>query len=386
MNILAILIIIILITATVIGVIVGLVKGFTKVNSWGLEFLLSVALSVAVGGIFVNSAAESNEGAISGGIITIIFAVVFVVAFLFLFKLLRLIFSSLIKRKLEKAKLSTADASNSEESDDEDDEDDEDEPEKVRKPSAGFVGFLNRIFGAVTLGIKCFVAVGAVASFVLVALDLTQLDFISSMADIYESSVYLGFKPLFMDCFIVGAIMIAIHCGYKSGISNALWSLVILGLVAAAGYASYNLAFHSEAFAPAIDSIANALINMVPEGVSEANELFRTVAQCILTAGIFLLMLVIIILMSVFVPRLMEGLRENKVFYAIDGIIGAICSTVIVLGVLFGVGVVLQPIYDLPMLEKLTSYFADSKIATYFYDKNLLAMFGVIVPIRDYLT
>ena len=383
MNILAILIIIILITATVIGVIVGLVKGFTKVNSWGVEFLLSVALSVAVGGIFANSAAESNEGAISGGIITIIFAVVFVVAFLFLFKLLRLIFSSLIKRKLEKAKQSTAEASNSEESDD---EEDEDEPEKVRKPSAGFVGFLNRIFGAVTLGIKCFVAVGAVASFVLVALDLTQLDFISSMADIYESSVYLGFKPLFMDCFIVGAIMIAIHCGYKSGISNALWLLVILGLVAAAGYASYNLAFHSETFAPAIDSIANALVNMVPEGVSEANELFRTVAQCILTAGIFLLMLVIIILIAVFVPRLMEGLRENKVFYAIDGIIGAICSTVIVLGVLFGVGVVLQPIYDLPMLEKLTSYFTGSKIATYFYDKNLLAMFGVIVPIRDYLT
>ena len=58
----------------------------------------------------------------------------------------------------------------------------------------------------------------------------------------------------------------------------------------------------------------------------------------------------------------------------------------IVLGVLFGVGVVLQPIYDLPMLEKLTSYFTGSKIATYFYDKNLLAMFGVIVPIRDYLT
>ncbi len=383
MNILAILIIIILITATVIGVIVGLVKGFTKVKSWGVEFLLSVALSVAVGGIFANSAAESNENAISGGIITIIFAVVFVVAFLFLFKLLRLIFSSLIKRKLEKAKQSTAEASSSEESDD---EDEEDEPEKERKPSAGFVGFLNRIFGAVTLGVKCFVAVGAVASFILVALDLTQLDFVNGMADIYESSVYLGFKPLFMDCFIVGAIMIAIHCGYTSGISNALWSLVILGLVAAAGYASYNLAFHSETFAPAIDSIANALMNMVPEGVSEANELFRTVAQCILTAGIFLLMLVIIILMSVFVPRLMEGLRENKVFYAIDGIIGAICSTVIVLGVLFGVGAVLQPIYDLPMLEKLTSYFTDSKIATYFYDKNLLAMFGVVVPIRDYLT
>lgn len=374
MNIIGILIIVMLIVSMVIGCIVGLVKGFTNVKSWGVEFLLASAVSIGIGGIFSQAAAVGGEGAISGGIVTIIVAVVSVVAFTFLFKLFRLIFKNLINSKIAKA------AETDEEDSDEEDEDDQ--SEKRKKPSTGFVGFLNRALGGITVALQCFVIVGFVSALLLFALDVSQFAFVTNyMGEIYSSATYASFKSAFMDLFIVGVIMASIKCGFNSGISGALWSVVVIGLVAFSLLAAYHLAFNIPAFQPAIDKIAGVIAT---EGVEP--EIFQTVAKAILTAGLFVVMLVAVMLIAIFGPKIFGGLRDNKIFYVIDGVFGGICATVLVLGILLAVGMVLQPITDLEFMSKLTSYFEESKIATYFYDNDLIALYGVQIPIREWVS
>lgn len=371
MNIFGIVIVIILIVAMVIGCVVGLVKGFTRVKSWGVEFLLASALSIGIGGIFSSSAVDGGNDAVTGGIVTIVAAVACVVVFTYLFKLLRLIFSKLIKNKLEKAKAEGGEYNSSE----------DDDYVKPKKASAGFIGFLNRIFGGITVALQAFVVVGFVAALLLTALDLSQFAFVlNDMADLFDSATYLNFKAVFMDFFIVGVIMAAVKCGYNSGISGALWSVVVLGLVGFALLASYHLAFNIESFKPAVEKIASLI---AVDGAD--SKILETVAQGIIMAGLFVIMLVAVILIAIFVPKIFNGLRDNKVFFAIDGVFGSIAATVLVVGILLGVGAVLQPISDLEFMAKLTSYFEESKIATYFYDNDLLSMFGVVVPIRDWL-
>lgn len=378
MNILGMLIVVILIVAMVIGCIVGLVKGFTNVKSWGVEFLLASAVSVGIGGIFSQAAAEGGEGAVSGGIVTIVATVISVVAFTYLFKLIRLIFRKLISNKLARAAEESGEDDGGYEYEDDEDEESERKP---KKHSAGFIGFLNRVFGGITVALQMFVVTGFFASLLLVALDLSQFYFVvNDMADLFGSATYLNFKAAFMDFFIVGVVMAAVKCGYNSGISGALWSVVVIGLVVFALVASYHLAFNVESFKAAVDKIASLL---AVDGADST--LLETVAKAILMAGLFVIMLVAVVLIAVFVPKIFGGLRDNKVFFAIDGVFGSIAATALVIGVLLGVGAVLQPITDLEFMEKLTSYFAESKIATYFYNNDLLALMGVQVPIREWL-
>lgn len=354
MNVIGIVILVVIIAAAVLGLVIGLCKGFSNVKSWGVEYLLASLLAIAIGGA-VSKGFEGGQVAV-GGIINICLALAFVLVFSFTSAIFRKIFKKSKRKKIAKG-----------------------------GKKKGASGFVDRIFGGVTLAVKGFVIAAFTCSFILVALDLSQLPFVTTtFGEIYANSAWTAFKPYLMDFFVIGALTAALKCGYNSGISNALWSLVIIGLVVFAGYVAYNLAFNVEAFGNAAQNIAPKVQELL--GSMGNEDLALKVSKWVLTAGIFLLELVVVILIGVFVPRFLNFARNGKTFYAIDGILGAVFAVIFVAGILLLAGSVIQPISDLDFMSNFTAYFEKSAVATYFYDKNIIALFSntPLIPIRDY--
>lgn len=355
MEIIGIIMMVVVIVAAVLGLIIGLCKGFSNVSSWGVEYVLACLCTVLIGGA-VKNAAEPQVA----GIVSLVIGLVSLILFGSTSAMCRSIFRRSRKRKIARGKT-----------------------KKETRPS----GFVDVVFGGVTLAVKGVAILGFICAFVLVALDLTQLSFVSGMAAIYESASYAAFKPYMMDCFYLAFIQLALKCGYRSGISNVLWSLIMLALVVFAGFAAYNLAFN----VPAFDSVAASLAGKLQEALSSMEGLVgadvaETVARVIITVGIFLIMLVVVILIGVFVPKLLSYVRSGRTFYAIDGTLGAFFAVVVVAGIMLIVGNILQPLVSNPdefaFIAPLASYFKGSAFATYFVDNNLLVLTGM-QPIVD---
>lgn len=359
MNIVGIVIIVLIVLASALGFLIGLIKGFVNVKSWGIEYLIVSLLTVGIGSAVVGSG-DSNSSTAVGGIVMILLAIAFTIGFYYLFKLLRSVFKKSLDKKKKLAE------------------------EEERKPKYGFTGVLNRLFGAITLGVKGFVIFGLISAFILIALDLSQFAFVvNSMQDLFYGSSYLTFKPKLMDFLLIAVITLAIKCGYQSGITNFMWTIVVVLMVVFAGLASYHLAFNVESFAPAVEKLAATLA-----GSNENTGMFTLIAKIILTGGIFILMGIVVALVAVFVPKLLGGARDSAIFYVVDGIFGALFATLFVLAVFLIVGGIIQPLNDLSFMEKFTSYFEKSGFATYFYDRNILYLFGIMpeLPIRDWLS
>ena len=353
MNIIGTIILILVIAATVLGFIIGLCKGFAKVNSWGVEFALTALITTLVGG------AMAKEATVAKGIATVIIAVALLLLFSLFSSLIRKGFASSKRKKIARG-----------------------------KRRSGPSGFFDSVFGGVTLAVKGFVLAGVVSAFVLVALDLSQFAFVTeSMADIYANPSWLTFKPMMMDFFYVGLITLAVKCGYSGGISNTVWGLLVLGMAAFAAFAAYHLAFNVESFQGAVGGLARVFA-----GEGEITDMSLTIARWALTAGLFLLMLVVVILIGIFGSKLWGAARNSKVFCAIDGVLGALFASAIVLGILLVLGNIVQPLAaDLekfPFMAQFTSYFETSGVATYFYNNDLLTLMGLqpLLPLAEWLS
>ena len=354
MDFIGTIILVVVIVAAVLGLIIGLCKGFSNVSSWGVEYLLACICTILIGGAVKNSAGGSVAG-----IVCLAIGVASLMLFGWTSGLCRTIFRRSRKKKIARGK-----------------------NKKETSPS----GFMDVIFGGVTLAVKGAVIAGFISAFLLAALDLTQLGGLMGINGLYGGG-YLAFKPYMMDCFYLAFIMLALKCGYRSGISNVLWSFIMLALVAFAAFGAYNLAFNVSAFDGVAASIAGTLQEMLSSAESILGSgLGETIARAILAVGIFLIMLVVVILIGVFVPKLLVCARGNKVFRSIDGLIGAFCAVVVVAGIMLVVGNILQPLVSNPeayvFIANLASYFEGSAFATYFVDNNLLVLFGM-PPIFD---
>lgn len=354
MNVVSIVIIVLLAVFSIVGLIVGLCKGFSHVKSWGVEYLLASLLTIGIGGAVSKN--FTGDNAAVGGFICIGLALVFINAFSGTSALFRKIFRSSKRKKIAKG-----------------------------GKKKGASGFVDRIFGGVTLAVKGFVITGFTASFILVVLDLSHIPLdAQTFGAVYESAAWTAFKPYLMDFLYIGVLMAAIKCGYQSGISNALWTLVVIGLVVFAGYVAYNLAFNVQAFGAAAQNIAPKIMELLGEMGNE--ELALNLAKWALTVGVFLLELVVVILVAVFVPKFLNFARNSKAFYAVDGVLGAVFAIVFAAGLLMLAGSIIQPISDLEIMAEFTAYFEKSAVATYFYDKNIISLLtdAPLIPIRDY--
>lgn len=385
----AFIILIAIVSLAFIGLIVGLAKGFTKVKSWANEYVLSAVLAILLGNVIAD-----GMDTVAGGITVLCITAGLLLVFMLLSAWVR---ASLKKHRENRQKLSYYKQYNAMVENDENMADAIEDGNRRKykklsrrkfKRSGGVWTFFDKILGGITVALKVTVVTGLITACVLVMADLLQIDLLTSaFSGVYASGAWEFFKQYVMDFIVVGLLLLCIKCGFSSGVSNALWSLLVICMVVGAGVCAYNLAFNTASFASAAEGLDNSLVSGWFGDLGSAEGLISslTVSKIILAVGVFLMLLVVIILLSVFVPRLINGARQSNVYYVVDGIFGAVLACAIVLGVLMLLGCVLSPISDLEFMEGFTAYFDHSSIATCFYTDNLLT--GVVnLPIRDWLS
>lgn len=343
----------------VIGLIIGLVKGFTRVQTWAGEYVVSAMLTIAIGAILNASGASPTVG----GIVIIVCAVVFMLGCMGLSKL----FQRIIRRSMEKR------------------------DEEMRK--YGGVGVINRLWGGLVLAIKGFTIAMLIIVPVYIVLDLAHVESLqNSMAGVYGGGFWRGIKGVAFDFIVIGVMNIAIRHGFSNGISSSFWSLIVFGLAIGAGFMSYHLVFNSGLFASANAALGEVVLGWFGgvnlPGEMQLDGIAVSIAKWMITAGLFLLLLIVVMLISFFVSRVLSFARLGSAFYVADGISGAIVMFIIFVGILLLLGCLVQPIADLDFMQPFTSYFNVSTVAKYFYQQNLLSSMGVpaLIPLRDWLS
>lgn len=334
----------------VAGLVTGLVKGYVKVQTWGLDYAITMAITVIVGAILTKTGAQP----LIGGIVMLAVPVA-VLALCFLG-------ANIIKKILIRAF----------------DKRDED------LKSYGGLGIFNRIFGGVTLLIK-----GALIALVIVVIplaiaDLTQIGAVTSLFGNFFAGGLWGFiKSRLFDFIVVAFIQLAMRHGYATGVSSALWSLLVLGLVVGAGFLAWNLAFRQEAFNGIAATLAETISGKA--GGSLNPTLAENIARGIITAGLFLIMAIVIGLTSFLVSRVITFARMGSAFYCADGILGAIIMVIIILAVLLVLGNILTSFHDMQFMQYFNTYFDKCSVARAVYGSNLLNCFGVNIIPAQYL-
>ncbi len=353
----SIIMLVLIILFTVIGFIVGLVKGFSKTKTWAIEFVLSTLLSMAVGAL-TRGLIKDATGAAIAGILTIISAIAFMLIIMLLARFVR----NIINKHLDKRK------------------------EEGQK--GGGLGVFNRVMGGFSLAFKGFVMSCILVLSVSTVIDLIQIESLkNAFLGVYESAGWLAIKPHIFDFVIVGILFMAVCHGFESGIINSLWSLVVLGLVVGAGFASYNLAFNTPAFAGAGEALGGKLAQAMGGSEMMAN-MGTTLAKVLITIGLFILFAILIAIIAKFVPRILNFVRTGKTFYVVDGVIGAIVSVIVVLAILLFIGSLIEPLYGMEFMLVFDSYFDKCLIANFIYTDNILLAFGMpsIIPIKNWLS
>ena len=376
-----------------IGLIAGSVKGFTKVKSWAVELILTGVITIGVSNMWL----KQIGGAVPG-FVTLSIAVALICGLMLLFGIFRKLLSKRIEYRKQIAYYKQYDEieDNTEQIlgalGSEDKKEYKKLTKKKFKQSGGVWSVIDRITGAVVLAVKGVVIAGFIAVFILLIVDFSRLaeagrSLNSLFGGIYETATWANLKNYVFDFLILGVLTACIKCGYSGGIVSSLWSLTVLGLVAGGAYLSFWLTFNVSEFLPAAEGLSTHL-----EGVGSMLEMIGlnalSLAKIILGLIIFVFILVAIIIFAKFMPKLIDKARDGAAFCIVDGIFGAIVSTVIVTAILLVFGAVINSLYDLEFMEIFNAYFEKSGVATYFYDNNILNELGLLtdLPIKDWFT
>lgn len=336
-----------------IGFISGLVHGYAKMQSWAGQYAISAIVTIAISSALSNSGMDSMVV----GIIAIACAVVLLLVCMAL--------SGIIKASIKKS-LKKREAN-------------------FRKK--GFTGVVNRLFGAVALAIKACVIFMIVAVPVLIVLDFAQLNGLELLASVYDSAFWLALKPVAFDLILIGVINLAIRHGFARGIATSLWSLIVFALVVGSGFLAYHLVFNTETFGSAILALSDKVAGWFGDIEALAN-LTDAITKWILTAGLFLLLFIVVLVASLFTSRVISFARIGSGFYVIDGILGAIVAVIIAIAVMLLLGYLISPLYGLDFMEPFDAYLEASTFAKYFYQNNILIEMGVpvLLPLNEWLS
>lgn len=254
------------------------------------------------------------------------------------------------------------------------------------KQSTGAWGVVNRVFGAITSAINGAAIVALIVSFLLLVLDFAQISAINEfIGDVLGSLYWLDYGYRFAFDFILVCLMgMSLRLGYKHGIASSVNAIIILALVCGAGYLSYHLAFNVQAFITLAESLAaGGLASFLSQisGILETIGITRVnVAQGIICLGIFLLLVIIVIVISFFLPGWVDKVEKEPVFKAVDGALGALIFTALLFGALAFIGSVVYTLNDLAVFEKFNAYMAQSRVADCMYRYN---PFNALPFIRD---
>ena len=393
MDIVSIIIVSLIALFAVIGAVTGVAKGFTQVKSWAVEMLLAGVISIALSKLF---SSKLDDGTVKA-ILSLGICLVLVCLLMLVFVILRKRLSKSIEKRKQKWYYEHYDEieGNTEQILSALGKEDTKTYNKLTKrkfrQSGGAWGVVDRVFGGVTLAIKGAVMSGIFFAVVLAVLDFSRLPaeggaLYEALGGIYSSSIWAFFKNFIFDFLLVGILMVCIKSGYSSGISSAVWTLVVIGLIGGAGY----LSFHLSTTIPSFVSVAGNLEAKLADKLAGVAGILEGVGlttlklcEILIGIGIFALMLVAVILIAVFVPRLIDRARDSVIVRSIDGVFGAIIFTAVCFGIIFMLGAVLKTIYEVQFMDVFNAYFEKSGIATWIYDKNPV---NLDLPLKDLLT
>ncbi len=393
MDIVSIIIVSLIALFAVIGAVTGVARGFTQVKSWAVEMLLAGVISIALSKLF---SSKLDDGTVKA-ILSLGICLVLVCLLMLVFVILRKRLSKSIEKRKQKWYYEHYDEieGNTEQILSALGKEDTKTYNKLTKrkfrQSGGAWGVVDRVFGGVTLAIKGAVMSGIFFAVVLAVLDFSRLPaeggaLYEALGGIYSSSIWAFFKNFIFDFLLVGILMVCIKSGYSSGISSAVWTLVVIGLIGGAGY----LSFHLSTTVPSFVSVAGNLETKLADKLAGVAGILEGVGlttlklcEILIGIGIFALMLVAVILIAVFVPRLIDRARDSVIVRSIDGVFGAIVFTAVCFGIIFMLGAVLKTIYEVQFMDVFNAYFEKSGIATWIYDKNPV---NLDLPLKDLLT
>lgn len=404
MDIIGIIVICAIVGFAVLGAIIGAVKGFTKVASWGVEYVLACTVAILLSTLVGNTMEKGESGfsAIAPAVVSLALVAASVILFAALFALLRRIFARGIEKRKKRSYYQQYEdmEDNKEQILDAIDAKDNAQYKRLAKKKfkqkGGGWAVADKIVGGFVLAVKAAAIVGIISAIIFAFADLSHLsDEGAPLNEIFGGSLASDFwytiqSRFLFDAFVTGLIMLCIKSGFSSGISSWIWIILCLGMTACFGYASYYMCFKTGIFDSAAAGLAGKLaspLESVASILEKAGITNEQVARGILTLGIFLLFLVVVILFGVFVPKLIDKARDGRIFTAVDGVLGAIALTAVVLGILLVVGAVLNSVMNYSFMTSFNVYFEDSSIATYFYDENVIVNMGQgeIFSIAKYL-
>ena len=249
------------------------------------------------------------------------------------------------------------------------------------KDSAGVWGFVDRVLGAVNGGINVLIAISVVISVILLFADISGLA-PSVFGKTLASSGWTKFgKAIALDLPLISVISMSIWSGYKNGICSVLSTVVVIAMLVGFGFASYAIA-SSEVCAGAVSNLVNGSLLLTVKGF--LGDKTALVAQIIIAVIIFVLSLIVVILVAIFLPKVIEKFREDKVFGLADGVIGAVVLCIVVTALLLLFGGMSATLKDVSFMEKFNSYEAMACFGDAMYSCNPLSSVFAGLPFASW--
>ena len=367
----------------VIGALAGFFRKFTKTSFWGITVLIALLFDRMIG----TSVKKDSNGYGLAVLLTVI--IVLLVLSAVLLALRQLLARAVAARKKLSEYRNFDDRAESDELilnavDSGDRREYKRQLRKKRKikDSAGVWGILDRIFGAVSGCINVLAGLGALIIFVLLFADLSGISAVRNAFSAPLSSASwegLG-TDIALDLLIICALSLSIRAGYRGGISSAISIVVVLGLIVGFGFASWSIA-SSEACAGAVSALKNGVLSSLAGTLGGAAD---TIAKAIIAVIIFVLSLIVIILVAIFLPKVVDRFRENKIFSAVDGVLGAVFMCAVVTMLLLVFGGIAYTLNDLPFMAQLNEYAKRACIGDGIYACNPMGSSFKGLPVRSW--
>ncbi|MGN0818237.1 MAG: hypothetical protein ACI4L9_04635 [Candidatus Coproplasma sp.] len=271
------------------------------------------------------------------------------------------------------------------------------------RESKGPWGVVDRVFGGLTMAINAIIIMAVLCSMTYVVVDSliyvaegANLAWVESLKGAFSGLIDVPFWTDFGSVYALDLIFITLMCvclriGYKGGVLSALGTLLVLGLLGGAGFLSYNLAFNVNPYIDLARKLYEGVFTGVEENLSAIFSAMQmepiVLAQLIVMLGQFLLLLIPIIIIGVFIPRIIERIKDSKVARVVDGAFGALVLFVIIFGILMFVGGILYQIHDIEALAVFGAYMDKSVFAKCLYSQNFIAELEFVknIPLRDWL-
>jgi hypothetical protein len=261
------------------------------------------------------------------------------------------------------------------------------------KARAGVWGFIDRLLGGLSTGLNVTLTLSIVISFVFAMVDFARIDDLTNLfKDAMTQQIWLdqGVKYTF-DLIFVSIIYASIRIGFKGGISSALCTCVIIGLLVLSGYLSYHLAFDVQVFIDGASQIANGALKDVISSIASISSAIGIdevkIGQIIILCALFVAFLIAVIIIGIFLPKVVEKFRGEAAFYIVDGILGAAVLTAIVFALIAFLFGALYTISDLPAMDVFNTYIYAAPTINAVYQYNPLQSWTGLftqLPIRSW--